>query len=154
MGRTTESMLGEKNPAWKGGRRLSRGYVIVYVPGHPRSAKNTTVPEHILVAERALGRPISPENPVHHHDENRANNANANLVICESNGYHMLLHARMRILAAGGDPNKEKICGRCQAMTLLAEFHKNRREPDGLHSYCKPCARRLANEGYLKYRKW
>ncbi len=68
--------------------------------------------EHVVVAERALGKPLPPEVVVHHVNEDRSNNAPSNLVICPSTKYHALLHIRMRALAATGNANarKCKIC--------------------------------------------
>jgi hypothetical protein len=68
--------------------------------------------EHIVVAEKALGRPLPPEAIVHHVDEDRANNANSNLVVCPDRAYHNLLHQRMRARDACGNPSWRKCC-RC-----------------------------------------
>jgi len=64
--------------------------------------------EHIRVAESVLGKPLPIGAMVHHIDENRLNNARDNLVICPSQTYHMLLHARMRALAACGHADWRK----------------------------------------------
>lgn len=71
------------------------------------------VDEHRLIAERALGRPLPPGAIVHHVDEDPSNNRNDNLVICQDRDYHTLLHVRLRILQAGGDPNTDRICPDC-----------------------------------------
>src|SRR5436190_14194603 len=48
---------GTANGNWRGGRtRHKRGYVMVYVPGHPRAVSGPYVFEHILVMEATLGR--------------------------------------------------------------------------------------------------
>jgi len=39
---------------------------------------------------------------VHHVDEDRENNKRNNLVVCEDDAYHFLLHRRMRALKACG----------------------------------------------------
>lgn len=52
--------------------------------------------EHILIAEKALGRPLPPGAEVHHWDKDRWNNTPTNLVICPDHAYHMLIHKRMR----------------------------------------------------------
>jgi hypothetical protein len=70
--------------------------------------------QHILVAERALGRPLPRRARVHHVDENRTNNEPTNLVICPDEAYHRLLHQRMRALAACGHAHWRSCsyCGR------------------------------------------
>ena len=51
---------------------------MVWAPGHPRAGKGQYVFEHILVMERLLGRPMLPEESVHHRngveDDNRPEN--------------------------------------------------------------------------------
>lgn len=39
-----------------------------------------------------------------------------------------------------------KRCPRCETAKPVSEFHKNRRNTDGLMAYCKPCAKELAAE--------
>lgn len=77
------------------------GYVLVRDRDH-RRAHGNQIREHILVAERALGRPIPRKHPVHHVNGDPADNRPSNLVICEDQGYHMLIHRRTRALAACG----------------------------------------------------
>jgi hypothetical protein len=55
---------------------------------------------HILIAEKALGRRLPNGAVVHHVDEDKSNDSNRNLVICENQSYHLLLHARIRALRA------------------------------------------------------
>lgn len=57
---------------------------------------------HVLVAEKALGRPLPRGAEVHHFDEDRSNDAPSNLVICPSRSYHQLLHRRQDALKACG----------------------------------------------------
>ena len=92
----------EKSPAWKGGRTKTRGYVHVKSPGHPRANCRNYALEHVLVAEKALGKPLPLKAEVHHVDMNRGNNRNDNLVICPNHAYHQLLHTRTRALKACG----------------------------------------------------
>jgi hypothetical protein len=68
--------------------------------------------EHIVVAERALGKPLPAGAVVHHFNENPSDNRPENLVVCPSEHYHNLLHKRMRALAACGNADylKCKIC--------------------------------------------
>lgn len=98
------------NPHWKGGRVLhSEGYVYLWAPDHPY-ASNGYVFEHRLVMEAWLRandpaskfliqvggqKYLSPDFDVHHDDEDRANNARANLV-CMTPEEHKALHDERR----------------------------------------------------------
>lgn len=102
----SEQTRGSKNPMWKGGGTdRADGYRYAYAPEHPFSW-NGYVLEHRLVMERWL-RENEPDSPflirlgallylspdfiVHHHDENRRNNAIENLscmTIAEHNRHH------------------------------------------------------------------
>lgn len=115
------------------------GYMRRAVGGHPRADENGRVLEHVLIAERALGKPLPPKAIVHHSDRDRSNNLNGNLVICQDQAYHVLLHYRMRAIGAGRDPNKEKKCATCQEWKVFSGFRKNASTFDGLHPECKPC---------------
>lgn len=84
---------------------------------HPRANANGYVLEHLLVAERALGRPLSLEMEVHHVNEITSDNRGTNLVICEDLAYHKLLHRRMRAYRATGNPNSWK-CKYCKQWGL------------------------------------
>jgi hypothetical protein len=55
--------------------------------------------EHVAIAEKALGKPLPPGAVVHH--ANGTKNG-GELVICQDQSYHLLLHSRMRALAASG----------------------------------------------------
>jgi hypothetical protein len=67
----------------------ANGYVEVHVNGRRTY-------EHIVVAERALGKPLPKGAVVHHINEVRTDNRPENLVICPNESYHRLLHRRMR----------------------------------------------------------
>jgi hypothetical protein len=91
-------------------RKTTKGYISARHPDHPR-ATNGFVYEHILVAEKALGKYLPHTAEVHH--VNEVNNIPSNLVICQDAAYHKLLHARTRALKACGNPNYRK-CTYCQ----------------------------------------
>ncbi len=128
---------GSRSHAWKGGVIVAEGYRRRYAK---ENGKLVYVAEHRLVAESALGKHLEKCHPVHHVDEDRSNNANGNLVICQDTAYHLLLHARKRVVDAGGNPNLEKVCGSCKAVRPRPEFHRSIKSQDGLVNRCKDCS--------------
>lgn len=134
---------GPKSHAWAGGRILlgPEGYVGIYMPQHPRANKQGYVREHVLIASNALGRPVPRSAVVHHVDENITNNANDNLVICPDNKYHFMLHVRMRVRAAGGHPDKDKICAGCKACMSKDLFWARKSSYDLKYAYCIDCGK-------------
>ena len=67
---------------WKGGRTISsHGYVLIRLPEHPKAFATGYVYEHMLVAEKKLGRPLKKGELIHHIDSNRQNNAPENIVV-------------------------------------------------------------------------
>lgn len=93
---------------------MKPNYRRIKLPSHPRAGKAGYVLEHVIVAEAALGKYLSPEHPVHHHNTDKSDNSNTNLVICENQEYHHLLHRRMRALAICGNADW-RVCGLCRA---------------------------------------
>jgi hypothetical protein len=63
------------------------------------------------------------------------------LVICPDDAYHLALHARMRIQAAGGHPWNDKICARCHKALPLTDFPRGAGQWADRHAYCFPCGR-------------
>lgn len=104
---------GKLHPRWRGGRRKRpSGYIQVQCHEHPR-ATDGYIFEHILIAERALGKYLPPKAEIHHINEKKSDNRSENLVICQDTAYHILLHQRMRAYMATGDPNQRK-CPFCK----------------------------------------
>ena len=96
--------------AWKGGRYIrSDGYMMIYIPEHLR-AHNNYVREHIVIAEKALGKPLPPGVEIHHHGKR---DDNTQIVICQDHAYHFLLHQRTRALKACGHVTWRK-CSYCK----------------------------------------
>lgn len=110
------------------------------VHGHPKADPQGHVLVHVLVVEKALGKPLPPRAVVHHVDEDHQNNANRNLVICQDQGYHKLLHYRARIVRAGGNPNTDKFCADCNACRPLSAFNaRSTHRSSGKQSVCREC---------------
>jgi len=82
---------GELNTNWKGGRRKASGYIFLLMPYHPNAKKNGYVRESVYVMSEHLGRPIAPNELVHHIDGIKDNNHIDNLV-CISRPDHISLH--------------------------------------------------------------
>lgn len=68
-----------------------------------QTIRGETVYEHVVVAERALGKPLPAGAELHHVNGDEADNRNENLVICPNHQYHMLLHQRQRALDECGN---------------------------------------------------
>lgn len=101
---------------------------------------------HVKIAEKVLGKKLPVSAVVHHFNENRGDNSHSNLIICQDQTYHLLLHARKRIYDAGGNPNTDKICSRCKAVKPLDDFHLAPQNGDGRRCYCKPCQSEIYHE--------
>jgi len=79
-----------------------QGYRKIYMSAHPRADSNGYIKEHIVIAEHALGHALPARAVIHHVNEQRAMNTNNNLVICQDETYHKLLHKRLRAYRATG----------------------------------------------------
>lgn len=146
---------------WKGGRHTSGGYVYILKPEHPRANTRGYVREHVMIAEAALGKPLPAQAVVHHIDTNPSNNKNTNLVICEDQAYHRLLHQRTDAMRACGNPDWRAclFCGRYEDPATMAIRRRMRKNVELLyyHKACNAVAQRAfhrANPGkQADYRK-
>lgn len=68
------------------------GYLCLYLPNHPRAFKNGMVYEHVLVAEKKMGRQLKKQESIHHVDHNRKNNDPSNLVVFATKNDHTSFH--------------------------------------------------------------
>ncbi len=98
----------ENNPNWKGGKTIrSDGYIQISVGG------NKHVMQHVLICEKILGKLLPTRTVIHHANENRSENVNSNLVICQNIAYHRLLHKRINALRISGHANWDR-CQYCR----------------------------------------
>jgi hypothetical protein len=132
-----EGLKKENNPNWKGGEYMDfNGYKRILLPNHPKADSKGYITEHTVMAETALGKPLPRNSVVHHHNPEQ-------LVICEDQAYHRLLHARTRIVKAGGNPNIHKICNACGELKQKEELHHRRGTWDGRYYQCRDCRQQL-----------
>lgn len=118
---------------------VKQKYPFVFRPTHPR-AKGGCIYEHVAIAEQALGRFLPDGAEIHHVNGDGHDNRNANLVICQDKAYHKLLHVRAKVIAAGGNPNTERICSLGRETRPLSDFNRmTRNKSYGLQSACRYC---------------
>lgn len=107
-------LRGEDHGSWKGGRRVhDEGYIMLHDPDHERAGPQGYVLEHVKVVSDALGKSLPATARVHHVNGVRDDNRPSNLVACENDAYHALLHYRQRALEECGNANwlRCQICG-------------------------------------------
>jgi len=123
------------------------GYRAVYKNGKRKA-------QHIFVAESALGRCLPSGAVVHHVNENRDDNRNVNLVICESSAYHLYLHRRVRALRECGNANflKCSICKQFDDPGRLVIFFSNGAPRNQHHRQCWNLYHRALRRKYRKVR--
>lgn len=120
-------------------RRQTDDYVRVLCPDHPKANSKGYVYEHVLVAERALGRYMPDGAEVHHCNERKADNRGVNLVICPDHKYHGLIHVRADALRASGNPDWRK-CPYCKKYDdpVSMSLHKSKKG-NGYYYHLKCC---------------
>lgn len=107
------------------GRYNKNGYVVVGYKNHPKSfaglgnrdkVSSWCVYEHVLIAEDIIGRPLHPNEVVHHLDFCKSNNTPENLLVLSSE-MHGKLHSWLdRYNLTPKSPNSlySSECNRCR----------------------------------------
>ena len=128
--------LGEASVNWKGGRTIdSTGYIRIVVKDHPKASKcGGYHMEHIVMAEKVLGRILKRSEVVHHVDENRQNNVNSNFVICDR-ALHKLIHYKIIALRVCGHADWKK-CWICKQYSDPVDLIKNKDRNAFYHHEC------------------
>lgn len=127
---------GQHNLAWKSGTTHYKGRLWILMPSHPQVNTKGYVANARLIAEKALGKVLSPLHPIHHFDGNHQNDENKNLVICQDQAYHMLLHRRTRAYRACGHTSWRK-CWICQEWDSPEKLYINPNGRDAHHQTCR-----------------
>lgn len=117
---------GAEHGGWRGGKTTINGYPAIYTPDHPRAQGVGYVKEHILKAEKALGKPLPSKAEVHHFNMSRNSGP---LIICENKKYHRLIHVRTKALEACGHASWRKcwICKQYDSPENLSILASNTR---------------------------
>lgn len=93
------------------------GYIGIYMPEHHRASKvNGCVYEHILVAEKMLGRLLLPTEVVHHIDKDRSNNSPENLMVFSTRNDHIAYHAGAEAILQDNGSYK------CQVVKVIYKY--------------------------------
>lgn len=116
---------------WLGGRCEKGLYIRVY----NIKSKHRYDREHVLIAEKILGRKLPFKACVHHVSDNKYDNTNSNLVICQDGSYHALLHARKRALLESGNANYRKCCY-CHKYDSIENMYRGK-IGNGWHRKCR-----------------
>lgn len=80
---------------------MRNGYRMVYMPTHHRADSTGCVYEHVVVAEKKLGRKLKDGECIHHLNEIRDDNKEENLIVFKTIADHTAFHKGCKILLDG-----------------------------------------------------
>ena len=127
----------ESHRSWNGGKTIQKDGTVSLsgYKGFPRASDHGTIREHNLIAQNVFGKSLPEKAVVHHVDGNPSNNKNSNLVICEDQAYHLLLHQRSRSFKSCGNANFRK-CVMCKQYDDIANMVLSRKQ-QYVHVTCR-----------------
>ena len=102
--------------------------LLIHCPEHPK-ANNGQVPDYILMAEAALGKPIPIGVVIHHHTIDK-------LVVCQDQSYHLLLEKRTRAFLQCGNADWGR-CYVCKQWDSKEHLDSKSRHPKCISEYNK-----------------
>jgi hypothetical protein len=90
------------------------------------------------MVEQILGYELPPGAVVHHVNEDRADNRNANFVVCPNRAYHNLLHRRMEAYDSCGHADWRRcwVCGQYSSPAHIT-IYKAGNSSKAEHGDCK-----------------
>lgn len=93
--RNCGARTGAHHCRYKGWHVNTQGYKLILKPNHPNSNKQGYVREHIIIAEKTIGRYLAKEEITHHINHKKTDNRPSNLYVFSNasghNKYHRLL---------------------------------------------------------------
>jgi hypothetical protein len=155
---TLGRLTGTERYNWKGegAKYVKQGYVYLYISNHPRAGKNHYIPEHTLIAEKAIGHYLPPKAEVHHHNKIKGDNKHRNLIVCEDRQYHKIIHIRTAAYIATGNAHK-RCCTYCHEYDDISNMRLNSPKSSAstyIHKVCQNArigiwktAKKLRKEG-------
>src|SRR6266853_322212 len=118
------------------GYKAPDGYIIIRIKGIAKY-------EHVLIAEKALGKALPYKAEVHHLNGIKDDNRPENLIICPNHAYHFLIETRTRALLECGNPNHRK-CWICKQYDDPSNLTRDKGSSS--KHYHKKCRNRLDRE--------
>ena len=105
------------------------GYVLI-------QTNNGRELEHLIVAEKMIGRKLTKDEIVHHINGKRDDNRPENLRVLSGHEKHVDVHTSKR---REKYPDGFKSCPKCGVIKPFSDFHKNKSKSNGMNSNCKIC---------------
>jgi hypothetical protein len=131
----------------------TRGTGTITVKGYLRLQHGGNMKnQHVVVAERALGRPLKAPEQVHHVKEIKTDNRPENLVLCQDLAYHKLLHQRADAFKACGHFDWLR-CPYCKTHDDPANLRVYTARRSGRAAYHRACNSRYLRERYNPHGK-
>lgn len=107
--------------------------------------------EHRAIVERLIGMKLPRRARVHHVNENRRDNRPENLVVCNDDAHHMLIHYRQRAYDGSGDANNLR-CEYCKTWDSPERIRVIYRADGSARRYHQACNTNYHNERRRKLR--